>query len=133
MSEQKYYIGQIFDDMYPSDAADWCNNNDAIIVEIEPENEVRRFRIDAIPEPTVDVKKQAVRAVRDAYINDIEWRVSRYRDQKEIQVPTTDDEETYTKILQYMQYLRDYPESGGTWYEQNPLDFESWEKNYNEN
>ena len=76
------------------------------------------------PEPL----QQKGRAVRDQYINDIEWRVSRYRDQKELDVPTTDTEETYIKILQYMQYLRDYPESGETWYEQNPLTFDEWNK-----
>ena len=78
------------------------------------------------PEPTVDEKKAMVRAVRDEYINGIEWRVSRYRDQAELEIPTTDTHETYVKILEYMQYLRDYPESSGTWYENNPLDFDSW-------
>ena len=78
------------------------------------------------PEPTVDEKKAVVRAVRDQYINEIEWRVSRYRDQKEMGIATTDNENTYIQILEYMQYLRDYPESSETWYEQNPLTFEEW-------
>lgn len=78
------------------------------------------------PEPTVDEKKALVRGVRDQYINDIEWRVSRYRDQVEINVDTTDTEETYLQILHYMQYLRDYPESSEDWYEQNPLTFYEW-------
>ncbi|MBQ9539817.1 MAG: hypothetical protein IJU89_00100 [Alphaproteobacteria bacterium] len=80
----------------------------------------------AQPEPTVDEKKAMVRAVRDQYINEIEWRVSRYRDQKELGMATTDDEQTYIQILEYMQYLRDYPESSETWYEQNPLTFDEW-------
>lgn len=78
------------------------------------------------PDPTVEEQKAAVRIVRDGYINGIEWRVSRYRDQKELAIPTADDEETYHKILQYMQYLRDYPESSETWYEQNPMTWEEW-------
>ena len=78
------------------------------------------------PSKPVDEMKKEVRAVRDQYINDIEWRVSRYRDQKEIQVPTADDEATYTKVLQYMQYLRDYPESSETWYESYPLTYDEW-------
>lgn len=41
----EYYIGQIFTGMYPTDAADWCNNNNAYIDEIEPENNIRRFQI----------------------------------------------------------------------------------------
>lgn len=121
----EYYIGQIFEEMYPSEVAEWCNNNGAKIVELEP-TDVRRFEIQAVPEPSIEQKKANVRAVRDQYINDIEWRVSRYRDQVELQVPTTDSEETYIQILQYMQYLRDYPESSATWYEQSPLTFDEW-------
>lgn len=32
----EFYIGQIFEDIYPSEAADWCNGNNAMIVEIDP-------------------------------------------------------------------------------------------------
>ena len=78
------------------------------------------------PAEPVSAKETAVRVVRDSYINNIEWRVSRYRDQIEIDVNTTDTEETYLNILHYMQYLRDYPESSEDWYESNPLDFDSW-------
>lgn len=41
----EYYIGQIFIGTYPEDAAEWCNNNNAYIDEIEPENNTRRFQI----------------------------------------------------------------------------------------
>ena len=80
----------------------------------------------AAPEPTTDDLKDAVRMVRDQYINDIEWRVSRYRDQMDMGIQTTDTPAMYMKILRYMQYLRDYPESSETWYEQNPLTFDEW-------
>lgn len=33
---KEYYIGQIFEDMYPSDAVDWCKANNGQIVEIDP-------------------------------------------------------------------------------------------------
>lgn len=89
----------------------------------------RRFQIVEIPEPTTDEKKVAVRAVRDRYINSIEWRVSRYRYQSEIGAETTDSNDTYIKILQYMQYLRDYPESSVYWYEHEPKTFEEWKNN----
>lgn len=49
---QEYYIGQIFNDPYPEDAADWCNNNDAYIDEIEPKNGIRRFQIKEQYQPT---------------------------------------------------------------------------------
>lgn len=41
----EYYIGQIFNKIYPPDAADWCNENNAYIDEIEPLDNVRRFEI----------------------------------------------------------------------------------------
>ena len=33
---EEYYIGQIFEEMYPSEAASWCNANNARIVELDP-------------------------------------------------------------------------------------------------
>lgn len=81
------------------------------------------------PEPTIDEKKANIRAVRNSYISDIEWRVARYRDQSELGITTTDDAETYHKILEYMQYLRNYPESSVYWYEHNPKTFEEWKNN----
>lgn len=116
----EFHIGQIFEDMYPSEAADWCNANNAMIVEIDPvvrtvteeyetveeetkvipavthietdeegnehevidvpeheetiynpvtktrevEKELRCFRIDAIPEPTIEEKNEAIKQTR---------------------------------------------------------------------
>lgn len=122
MQEQEFYIGQVFDGVYPPEAAIWCNKNNAYITVLDN----GAYQILAIPELTIDQKKAAVRDVRDQYISAIEWRVSRYRDQVELEIETTDTHDEYVKILQYMQYLRDYPESSETWYEQNPLTFEEW-------
>lgn len=80
------------------------------------------------PEPTVDEMKAQVRMVRTNYIYGIEWRVSRYKQQTELKIQTADSAETYTKVLQYIQYLRDYPQSGGEWYKSNPLTFDEWMK-----
>ena len=42
----EYARGQIFEDDYPAEAAQWCNSSqNAIIEEIEPLNGVRRFQI----------------------------------------------------------------------------------------
>ena len=79
-----------------------------------------------MPEPTVDEKKASVRSVRDSYIDGIEWRVSRYRDQVEMGITPNDTEEEYRLILQYIQYLRDYPESAEDWYEQDPKIYDDW-------
>lgn len=47
-----FYIGQIFEEMYPSEAAEWCNNNGKMIVELDQRGEVRRFQIKEIPAPS---------------------------------------------------------------------------------
>lgn len=120
--KEEFYIGQIFEGIYPPEAAIWCNQNNVYIDVIGE----KRYEIKEIPAPSIDELKEQVRDVRDSYINDIEWRVSRYRDQHEISIETTDSEEEYMLILHYMQYLRDYPESSETWYEQNPLTYEEW-------
>lgn len=53
MSNNEFYIGQIFNGMYPPEAAVWCNaRGDCYIAEIEPlEDGTRRFQIVAIVTP----------------------------------------------------------------------------------
>ena len=80
------------------------------------------------PKPTIDEMKAIVRMVRTNYIYGIEWRVSRYNQQTELKIQTADSAEMYTKVLQYIQYLRDYPQSGDEWYKSNPLTFDEWMK-----
>lgn len=71
----EYYIGQIFEDMYPSEAAEWCNNNNAMIVEIEPSGDVRRFQIQAIPEPTPEEIKQRRIAQLKAELDATDYKI----------------------------------------------------------
>lgn len=54
MAESEFFIGQIFEETYPPEAAVWCNSHgDRYITELEKgENGKRRFQIVAIPEPT---------------------------------------------------------------------------------
>ncbi|HLV82934.1 MAG TPA: hypothetical protein VKY62_04080 [Devosia sp.] len=55
---------------------------------------------------------QAVeRAWRDMQIMSVEWMRARHRDQLEIGAPTTLTAEQYQELLQYMQALRDWPQS----------------------
>ena len=72
--------------------------------------------------------KEIGRAVRDHLLAGIVWRTDRYRNQSEAGLSTTDDKETYHAILQYLQYLRDYPDQKAKWWENLPLDFEDWKK-----
>ena len=55
-------------------------------------------------------------------IDDTEWRISRNNDERELGLEETDDR---VSLLEYRQYLRDYTKQEN-WYEQNPLDFDSW-------
>ena len=47
-------IGQIFIDDYPESVAQWCNENNAYIEEIEPLDGHRRFQVVAVPKPTAE-------------------------------------------------------------------------------
>lgn len=56
----EFEIGQIFEEMYPPEAAQWCNERqDCYIEEIDEENGVRRFQIVEIPQPTEEDQAQA--------------------------------------------------------------------------
>lgn len=56
-----FEIGQIFNEMYPPECAIWCNENNAYIEEIEAIDDVRRFKIVGIPEPTAEeIEAQAL-------------------------------------------------------------------------
>ena len=49
-----FKINQIFEESYPPEAAQWCNENSSYIEELPAQNEVRRFQIVAVPEPTAE-------------------------------------------------------------------------------
>lgn len=51
-----------------------------------------------------------VRQERDYLLKNILWRVERYNQQKQLSISTSDSDEEYMKILEYIQYLRDIPE-----------------------
>lgn len=67
------------------------------------------------PEPTDEELQSRARQVRNAYMESTQNRIDRYRNQKEVDIVTTDSKATYKLLLQYTQYLRDYP-SGENWW-----------------
>ena len=77
------------------------------------------------PEPSEYELKAQVRSVRDSYMQTTQNRIDRYRNQKELGIETTDTEEMFKRLLEYTQYLRDYP-SGENWWKVNPLKFYEW-------
>ena len=75
--------------------------------------------------PTDDELKAQVRTVRDNYMQITQNRIDRYRNQKELGIETTDTEEVFKRLLEYTQYLRDYP-NGENWWVKNPMVFGEW-------
>ena len=77
------------------------------------------------PEKPTEQKEAEVRAVRDNYMQTTQNRIDRYRNQKELGIETTDTEEVFKQLLEYTQYLRDYP-NGENWWVKNPMVFDEW-------
>lgn len=75
--------------------------------------------------PTDDELKAQARDVRDNYMQTTQNRIDRYRNQKELGIETTDTEEAFKRLLEYTQYLRDYP-NGENWWSKNPMVFDEW-------
>lgn len=70
MSEN-FTIGQIFEGIYPPEAAAFCNGRgDCFIQEIEPSDEgMRRFQIVKVPDPTLDeVKARKLEELESAFL-----------------------------------------------------------------
>lgn len=100
-----------------ADFAVYCNRNGLII-------EDKGDYLEAVnpPDPTVEEKQAAVRAIRDKMLDDFEWRISRNNDERELGIEETDERQS---LLNYRQYLRDYTEEEN-WYEEKPLTFDLW-------
>lgn len=77
------------------------------------------------PEPTDEELQSRARQVRNAYMESTQNRIDRYRNQKELGIETTDTEEVFKQLLEYTQYLRDYP-NGENWWSKNPMVFDEW-------
>lgn len=72
MTEETFYIGQIFSPEYPPEAADYCNSHgDRYITELDPaEDGQRRFQIVAVPEPTLEeVQDMKRRELESAFMD----------------------------------------------------------------
>jgi hypothetical protein len=60
-----FTAGQIFTEIYPPEAAIWCNENNHYIVELESLDGVRQFQIQAIPGPSLEeVKSQKIASLK---------------------------------------------------------------------
>ena len=67
----EFYIGQIFDGMYPPEAADWCNENNAYILQIGED----KYEITAVPDPTPEEIKMARIAELKEELNSTDYKI----------------------------------------------------------
>lgn len=88
--------------------------------EKKEENELTKYG------QTDEEKKQIKRWERNDILNKAMERVERYQTQKEAGLATTDDDKTYSALLIYAQYLRDFPQQDGEWWNAPILTFEEW-------
>ena len=78
-----FYIGQIFEEEYPPEAANFCNNsqnteNPCYIKEIEPLDGKRRFQIVQNEQPTEqEINQQRIREL-ECYLASTDWYAVRY-------------------------------------------------------
>jgi len=93
-----------------ADLAVYCNNNKC---EIADKGEYLEAVVSKPPFLSDEEKSIIVRRKRNALIENIKWRIERYKSQQELLIDTTDDYETYMQILSYIQYLRDIPIQDG--------------------
>lgn len=67
-----YFIGQIFEKSYPSDAAIWCNRNNAYI-----QKDGNHYQIVAVPEPTEQEIKDVRIAELKAQLDSTDRRITK--------------------------------------------------------
>lgn len=95
-----FYINQVFEGVYPPEAAVWCNNNNAYIEPIEPDGYIIR----EVPEPTPEELSKELRSKRDKLLRDTDkYLISDY--------PISPEDLEAVKV--YRQALRDIPEQSG--------------------
>ncbi len=124
MAQTQFYEDQIFENEYPPEAAQWCNETQATdhrmhIEEIDALEKVledgttkttRRFQIVKSPDPTEKEKVEFKRQERDYAIKDVLWLLERHQQEKILGVPTTLSASEHLELLEYIQTLRDIPQ-----------------------
>lgn len=63
--------------------------------------------------PTKEELAAAARDERNNRIENVQWRIQRYQEQREAGITTTDSFATYQALLTYVQDLRDVPAQAG--------------------
>lgn len=76
--------------------------------------------------PTEEDMQNRKRWERNAELEKVMSRVERYQTQKWAGLETTETSETVEALLLYAQYLRDFPQQDGEWWNAPILTFEEW-------
>ncbi len=81
----KFYIGQIFEEIYPEEVADFCNDsqgteNACHITELKQINGKRMFKIIPNEQPSKEEMKRNEIQKYKSYLNDTDWYVYRFVD-----------------------------------------------------
>lgn len=119
---KEYEIGYEISMEEYADVAAYCNSVGNRTIEMKDGKYV-------VAEIVISEEETAVskRMERDAKLNSVTWRLERYNEQKQLEIETVDSAETYKKLLQYRQYLRNVPEEEG-FPHVDILTFDDWAK-----
>jgi len=82
--EENFHIDQIFEELYPAEAALWCKENNAFIEEIEPVESMHRFQIkEIIPHiPTTEEQRAARAKAYQQQVDPITSHIQRLHDEE---------------------------------------------------
>lgn len=117
INDKGYFNPKIYEAM-----AKWCNNKQ-MRIEMHPKE---YWQIVAIPEEEIRQNKiNYVKSIRGQYMSDALNRIDRYDRQTAINIDTTDSKDTYIQLLNYLEYLRNVPQSAD-FPNVDVLTFEKW-------
>jgi len=77
MLKENFYIGQIIEGEYTPEIAEFCNNSNCHIVEIETKNDIRYFQIAANDKLNENEIKQYMIIDLKKYLSNTDWYVTR--------------------------------------------------------
>ena len=110
LNDQEFYIGEIFDGIYPPEAAIWCNTHNAFIEQIGD----RRYEIKEIP-PAPAPTKEEIKQMRIEYRHTHIDNQTLERNRKMANGSWTEEDETAylaldAEVTAYIEENLPYPE-----------------------
>lgn len=87
--KEEFYIGQIFEGLYPPAAAIWCNANNAFI-DVIGERRYEIKEVPPVPAPTKEEQKEARAMAYQAEVDPITSHISRLRDAEQTEEITAE-------------------------------------------